>query len=202
MVAVVISSSGVMNEEEEIKDWDVIKRGDVKTFERMFKSYYDELCHYGNTFLGDPELAEDVVQDAFVYFWNHREQIELKVSLKAYLYTSVRHGALNVIKKQALERRHNPLLTEFIQYLETSDYSEKELEDIEKVKKAMDILPAQCRIVFEKSCIDGMKYKEIADTMNISVNTVKSHIVKAYRLIKIELKDEINTILLLMIFQR
>lgn len=153
-------------------------------FEYTFKKYYVPLCEYCYGITGEKNISEDLVQDAFVYFWKNRDIIKINTSLKSYLYSSVRNGALNHLKKQALERKHNPLIVEFIDELQNSNHLDEELREIQKIKKVLGELPEQCRRVFLMSCVDGLKYKEIAEDLNISVNTVKTHISKAYRLIR------------------
>lgn len=120
--------------------------------------------------------------------WNHCKSIAITTSLKSYLYSSVKHSALNVLKHQAIVRKHSPLLVEFLGNLAKEDYSEQELEQLEQVRRAFDLLPNQCRVVFMMSCLEGKTYKEIADELHISVNTVKSHILKAYR----DIRENVN----------
>lgn len=162
--------------------------GDRKTFEVLFHKYYSLLCDYALTYLEDANAAEDIVQDVFVYLWNHCKSIAITTSLKSYLYSSVKHRALNVLKHQAIVRKHSPLLVEFLGNLAKEDYSEQELEQLEQVRRAFDLLPNQCRVVFMMSCLEGKTYKEIADELHISVNTVKSHILKAYR----DIRENVN----------
>ena len=161
-----------------------IKEGDANSFEILFHKYYQELCNYSMGILGDDEKAEDVVQDAFVYLWENRQKINITISLKSYLYQSVRNGALKIIRTQALEQRHMPRLTEFIEYLEKSEFSEDELLKLQKIEQAIDELPSQCKNVFLMSFIDKKSYKQIADELAISLNTVKTHVSKAYRIIR------------------
>lgn len=120
--------------------------------------------------------------------WNHCKSIAITTSLKSYLYSSVKHRVLNVLKHQAIVRKHSPLLVEFLGNLAKEDYSEQELEQLEQVRRAFDLLPNQCRVVFMMSCLEGKTYKEIADELHISVNTVKSHILKAYR----DIRENVN----------
>lgn len=89
-----------------------------------------------------------------------------------------------------IERKHGALLVEFIEDLQNSGYSEEEVQRIEQIKEVLQTLPLQCRTVFTKSCLDGKKYKEIADELGISVNTVKSHVMKAYRDIRARVGGE------------
>ena len=161
-----------------------IIQGDRNAFGNLFQKYYQVLCNYALTYLDSTSEAEDAVQDVFVYVWNNREVIVVGVSVKSYLYTSVKHRALNVLKHQAMERNHSRLLVEFLEDLAREEYSEEETMQLEKIRQALQVLPSQCRTVFMMSSLEGKKYKEIAEELNISVNTVKSHILKAYRTIR------------------
>ena len=93
------------------------------------------------------------------------------------------------------------MLTEFIENLQCSDYSEEEVQRIEQIKEVLQTLPSQCRVVFTMSCLDGKKYKEIAEELGISVNTVKSHIMKAYRDIRARVGGESSPLLLFIALQ-
>ena len=91
------------------------------------------------------------------------------------------------LQKQAIVRKHNPKLTEFIEYLLHSEYSVEEEQEIERIKAIMQELPPQCLKVFMLSTIEEekeKKYTGIANEFSISINTVKTHISKAYRLIR------------------
>jgi RNA polymerase sigma-70 factor (ECF subfamily) len=160
------------------------KESDENAFEELFQKYYDPLCHYCEAVLNDCALAEDIVQDVFVYLLSYRDKIEVWGEIKVYLFSAVKRRALDVLKHQVVERNHSALLTDFLKDLSTTDYSEEEAEKLEKIKLILEELPSQCRLVFTLSCLDGKKYKEIAEELGISVNTVKSHVKKAYQYIR------------------
>lgn len=186
-------------------DSEVIKAiadGDRNIFEVLFHKYYSLLCDYALTYLEDIDEAEDTVQEVFVYLWNYRKSIIISTSLKSYLYSSVKHRALNILKHQAVVRRHSALLIEFLENLANEDYSEQELEQLEQVRKAFKKLPDQCRIVFVKSCLEGKKYKEIAEELHISVNTVKTHVLKAYHDIRANIDHPISSQILCLAIYR
>ena len=180
---------------------DRIKSGDQRAFEQMFRMFYIPLCDYAVMILGEQAEAEDVVQDLFMHIWKSRAKMEVQESVKSYLFTSVRFRALNVLKHKIVERKHGALLTEFIENLQCSDYSEEEVQRIEQIKEVLQTLPSQCRVVFTMSCLDGKKYKEIAEELGISVNTVKSHIMKAYRDIRARVGGESSPLLLFISLQ-
>lgn len=167
-----------------------IVKGDRKAFENLFQEYYGALCDYASSYLNNTNEAEDAVQDVFVYIWDNRRTIQVDGSVRSYLFTAVKHRALNILKHYAIERSHSPLLVEFLEDLGRTEYSEEESLQLKQVRQAVRMLPSQCRLAFVKSCLEGKKYKEIAEEMRISVNTVKSHILKAYRSIHEHIDSE------------
>lgn len=188
-----------MNENTDI-DSTILKaiiKGDSNSFEILFRKYYQELCNYGMGILGNAENAEDVVQDVFVYLWENRQRINITTSLKSYLYQSVRNGALKIIRTHALEQRHTSRLTEYMEYLEKSRFSEDELDKLQKIEQAIDELPPQCKKVFLMNLMDNKSYKQIADELEISLNTVKTHVSKAYRIIREKTRNFKNLSLLI-----
>ena len=97
--------------------YEAVRQDNYPAFEKLFQKYYDPLCRYAQGLLADGSLAEDVVQDMFIHFWENRIKLQVKDSLRAYFYTCIRHRALKNLQKQAIVRKHNPKLTEFIEYL-------------------------------------------------------------------------------------
>lgn len=114
-------------------------------------------------------------------------------------FSAIKHRVLNILKHQLVERTHSRLLSEYWDDLLKSGYSEEEQTQLEQIQHILQSLPQQCRIVFMKSCLEGKKYLEIAEELRISVNTVKSHISKAYREIRGKIAVLKNSNLLLLI---
>ncbi len=158
--------------------------------ESLFRTNYVQLCDYAYSFLGDYVLAEDVTQDIFVNLMENARDSSLVLS-RYYLFASVRYRALNVLRHQAVQRRNSKALTEFIEYTmnEPPWDVEEEERKVRKVREALSDLSPQCRAVFTMSCLEGKRYKEIAEEMAISVNTVKFHVVRAYRELRKKLED-------------
>lgn len=176
-----------------------ISSGDIASFEMLFKSHYSTLCRFAESYLKDPEEAEEVVQAAFIGFWEKRESISIDTSLKAYLYRSVRNACLNELKRQKVRKLHaNQVALEGEPESEASDRiaMKKELEV--KIQEAMLRLPEQCRLIFQMSRFEELKYKEIADQLGISVKTVENQMGKALRIMREQLKDYLPLIIILM----
>ena len=166
-------------EEETISELKALIEGDIVVFEDIFRKYYSLLCKYCQGIIPEPDKVEDIVQDVFVYLWNNHKTIHITTSLKNYLYTSVRHGALRELRRLNSMEKHSARLTEFIEYLQQTEYSEDEVEEIEQVKLILNNLSPKSRTIFLMSCLEDKTYKQIAEELNISVNTVKYHIKNA-----------------------
>ncbi len=155
----------------------------------LFKTYYKPLCNYAYSFLNDRDEAEEVVQATFINVWDKRQSIEIKTSTKSYLYRMVRNASLNVIKHSKVKQAHvkyeiaggEPSHEEVTQSVISS-----ELE--KRIVEAMKTLPEQCRLVFQLSRFEELKYGEIAEQLNISVKTVENHMGKALKIMREQLK--------------
>ncbi|MCE2994095.1 MAG: RNA polymerase sigma-70 factor [Cyclobacteriaceae bacterium] len=178
-------------------DKNELVQGNELAFEKIFKIYYKPLCHYAYSFLNDGAEAEEVVQNTFVKIWERRTTLHVQTSVKAYLYSIVRNSCLNVIK-------HEKVKQEFAQdHQYVSEKSRPVVEekmisnDLEsKIYEAMRALPEQCRLVFQLSRFEELKYQEIADQLEISVKTVENQMGKALKTMRLHLKEYLVLVLL------
>lgn len=183
----------------DIQHWNELKDGDITAFEMFFKTYYQPLCNYAYTFIQDKDEAEEIVQSAFLSVWEKRHSLDIKTSLKSYLYTMVRNTSLNVIKHEKIKQKY---VGEALAVNEKSYESviqsvlSSELE--ERIHQAMEVLPEQCRLVFKLSRFEELKYAEIADQLDLSVKTVENHMGKALKIMREQLKDYLPVLVLVM----
>ncbi|MBY0432853.1 MAG: RNA polymerase sigma-70 factor [Cyclobacteriaceae bacterium] len=176
-----------------------LREGQDTAFEMLFKTYYEPLCNYAYSFLNDREEAEEVVQSAFITVWDKRQSLEIQTSVKSYLYRMVRNGCLNVIKHvkvKAAHLRHEMAGGEPSYEGASQGVISSELE--QKIYEAMKALPEQCRLVFQLSRFEELKYQEIADQLNISVKTVENQMGKALKIMRTQLKDYLPLFLIFM----
>lgn len=176
-----------------------LREGSESAFEMLFKTYYKTLCNYAYSLLNDKDEAEEVVQATFIGVWDKRQSIEIQTSVKSYLYRMVRNACLNVIKhvkvKQA-HAKHEMAGGEPMHEGVAQSVISLELE--QKIYEAMKVLPEKCRLVFQLSRFEELKYSEIADQLNISVKTVENHMGKALKMMRVQLKDYLPLFLILM----
>lgn len=172
-----------------------LQRGEEGAFDALFRQWYAPLCHYASTLTArDIDAAEDIVQNAFIKLWEQRERIDIKYSVKAYLYKAVHNACLNRIRdKKTVEKYQQHQ----IRAMENSYVPEPETELAERIKKAIEELPAQCRRIFELSRFEELKYREIAEQLNISPKTVENQMGRALSFLRLKLADYLVSIVLL-----
>lgn len=166
-----------------------LKQGDEKAFKYIYDCHYVLLCRFAYQLLDDSSLAEEIVDDTIFYLWEHRADIEITYSIRAYLMRAVRNRCLNELNSLShrTELRFSSfMLPENLDFLNNvfvednhplGELLDRELE--EKLSQCIENLPQECRAVFKKSRFEQKKYEEIATELNISVNTVKYHIKNA-----------------------
>jgi RNA polymerase sigma-70 factor (ECF subfamily) len=167
-----------------------IRRGDEKAFEQTFRTYYPRLCNYACSMLKDEEEAEEVVQTVFLTIWEKREDLEITLSLKSYLYRAVHNHCLNRFKHATVREVHREHTLNFSSHSYesvTEVIHANELED--RIEKAVSTLPEQCQKAFRLSRFEELKYQEIADQLGISIKTVENQIGKALKILRAELAD-------------
>lgn len=171
---------------------------DTGEFEKLFRLHYSKLCSYANLFLNDPDASEDVVQEVFFKLWNNREELVITTTIKSYLFRAVRNGCLNVIDHLSIRDAYKVANEEDMQESESRFIDEAIVSELEqRIKETIDRLPAERRKIFILSRFEGLKYKEIADRLNISVKTVENQMYQALKFLRENLVDYLPLILLL-----
>lgn len=162
---------------------------DQNTFEQLFKTHFVHLCNFSYQYTNDTDAAKDITQKVFIHLWENRAQMDPQKALKSYLFTAVRNRSLNYIRDNKKYRSH--LLDVEIEDLDLAfEEDDLALEDLKnKVQEALAELPEKARIVFEMSRFQQMKYKEIAEELDLSVKTVEAHMSRALKGLKKHLKD-------------
>jgi RNA polymerase sigma-70 factor (ECF subfamily) len=162
-----------------------IKNGDEGAFTCVFDAYYAPLCLFAARYLKDIDLARSVVQQLFVDIWQKRERIVIELSVKSYLYRSVKNRCIDFLRKKNRIDELNSLLEveESIPFRDLIE--EAELQD--RINKAISRLPARCREVFMLCRLGDLKYTEVAERLHISVKTVEMQMGIALKKLRREL---------------
>lgn len=167
---------------DEKKILERLKQEDRLAFRQLFDAYYDALILFANHLLNDTEAAEDVVQDCFVDFWINRRFDNLDAGIGKYLFQCVKHAALNDLRGyRRREKRHASIMQELKVEEEVSENSDEKLEIL---YAAIRQLPEERRKIFTLICLEGKKYQEVADLLQISVNTVKTQMGRSFQFLR------------------
>jgi len=167
-------------------------------FEQIYIDYFSRMKYFAKEYVLSDEDAENIVQDVFLELWERKEMLSMQINIIAYLFTAIKNRCIDLLRRKILVKetadkiQEEHLITLRLKFdsLEAFDqnlFMEKDIEQI--ITRAIDSLPEKCREIFIKSKIDGMKQKDIAAEMNISVNTIETQMGIAYKKLKIELKD-------------
>ncbi|WP_299578137.1 RNA polymerase sigma-70 factor [uncultured Sunxiuqinia sp.] len=184
-----------------------MKNRDVEIFEELFFNYHGRLVLFANKFIGDMQVSRDLVQDAFFMLWEKTDQLDIKKSPKAYLYQSVKNSCLNYNRHLSIKENAEAEISTRIAELERQVYDgtktpylsliEQELE--EKIAEVIEQMPSKCQEVFKMSRFEGLKNKEIAERLGISVKMVEKHISKALVILRHELAEYVGVLLAMFI---
>ncbi len=161
-------------------------------FDEIFRHYSTPLFYYACKFVDD-EAARDIVQDTFVKLWTD-QNLAIKLSLNALLFTMVRNSCLQQLEKQKVRNKYLESSKLLLQEEELRFYIEEKTSLIEqevenKLNEVLNILPDRCRQIFVMSRFEDKKNKTIAAELDISVKAVEKQITKALSTIRTELKD-------------
>lgn len=185
-----------MNSTEEKLLFEAIKNDDVKAFEKLFHKYYGHLCLFASRILLDDISAEEIVQDFFVKLWEKRAQLTIETSVKNYLFRSVKNLCLNFIQHNKTKLRHVQSVLSDAAQNQTIEDQFYEIDLAEKIEESILSLPEKRQKIFRLSREDGLKYREIADKLNVSIKTVETQMSLAIKTLRDKLKNY-NTFLTL-----
>lgn len=172
------------------RDWVArVRQGDHAAFEEAFRAYYSELCAFAYRYLRSPALAEEAVHDVFAHLWRIRGELQVRSSVKAYLYGAVRHRAISLLRRRTLEEgwQANATREQLAQPEHSSNDGPDQLERerlVAAIERALADLPPRCRTAVVLRWQREMSYAEIAATMQISVKTVEAHLTRAIKALR------------------
>ena len=156
----------------------------------LFKSHYKNLCSYAYLFVKDADSAEDMVQEVFYKLWKNKEKLKIDSSIKSYLFRSVRNACMNFLEHMKVRDGYREF-SEANNQRGNSTYDHAIVNELErKIKETIDKLPPERRN-------EGLKYREIAEELDISVKTVENQMYQALSFLRENLKEYLPFILML-----
>jgi len=148
---------------------------DEMAFTQLYVRFGKRLIQFSQSLVRSKEIAEELVEDVFVKLWANRSQVDEIENLTVYLYVAVKNRSLNVLSQKARE-----LITASFDYLDAplAEFAADPYdlmitsEMMASMRQAIDELPPRCKMIFRLIREDGLRYKEVADILNISINTI------------------------------
>jgi len=175
---------------------------DDGVFESKYKLYYKKLYMVAYSYTKSQEYSEEIVHDVFLKIWDQEGALLITQSLASYLHRAVVNTSLNIIKREQKQMIKNEnFAADFEElYTDENNHSEQLETQLIKLEKALELLPPQCKKVMMMSKFDKRKQQDIADTLNISIKTVKNHLTYGFKKIRLILAEQELTIVLLAFF--
>jgi len=175
---------------------------DDQNFNRVFRQYYTPLCRYAMNFVNEMEIAEDIVQDQFVYIWERNLDFSDTAAIGSYLFKAVKNRSINYIQSQAKNRNESlDAVSEDISFSKfesaDKDIEQKEIQTL--IQQALQSLPAKCRNIFILKRFGELSNKEIAEKLEISVKTVEAQITIAFKKLTSFISEHWELLLLILI---
>lgn len=162
----------------------LIKKGDQNAFKQFFTLFYGDIYRFLFKYLSNSDDAEDLCQETFIKFWQQRNNIDSSSYPRAYLYKIAKNLAFNhsTRKPTSLSYNNNLKISTLVGSDPQKDYENAALAL--ECRRVIDELPERCRMTFILSRYEGFDYSEIADTMGVSIQTVKNQMSKAINYLK------------------
>jgi len=182
----------------------LMQSGDERVLVEIYNRYWDKMLSVAFNRLGNQEEAEECVQDVFYKLWNLRHDFSLiKVELSNYLARGIRNQAFNILDRRHRERMKSEGYAPAEDVNLLSPESALILRELqEQIDNSINALPPQCQLIFKLSRQEGLSNKEIAEKLNLSENTIKSHLKKANKDIRSNMKMLTTVIFIYTFFQR
>ncbi len=185
-----------------------LKLGNPEAFKEVFRILYPRLKGYCRLFIHNEDQIEDIIQESFITLWEKHESIKPDKSVESFVFVIVRNRCLNYLKKDKLISNKvnlDNINIEELQYLYHLDFIEKEEKSMEELliesfQKAVNELPDKMKLVFTKCKIEGIKQKEVAEELGISLKMVEKHISKSKQQIRNKLANQYPLLIALITF--
>lgn len=165
---------------------------DIKSFEVLYRYLYNSLHKLALYYVREQEVAEDIIAEIFVRCWENRKESTHIQQPESYFFVAVRNQSLKYLKKKSgttfIDLAENEAEHPVEAYTPESLLERKELHH--KLDHAIETLPAQAKLVFRLIKENGLKYKEVADILEISPRTVQTQLFRAIAKLRLVLKSE------------
>jgi RNA polymerase sigma-70 factor (family 1) len=171
--------------------------GSEEAFKQIYYLFYKKLYMFSLALVKTREAAEEITEDVFIKIWQQKDQISAIRNLRIYLYIATKNTSLNYLSKKAKDNLTEPFDNINIDLLKSTETPEELMitaEMYRRIQQQVEALPLRCKMIFKLIREDGLKYKEVSDILNISVNTIDVQMAIAVKKIALVLKPEFDSL--------
>ncbi|MFT3844280.1 MAG: RNA polymerase sigma-70 factor [Lacibacter sp.] len=171
-----------------------IATDDETAFRQLFEQLFPHLSQFAFSLVKSKEASTEIADEIFIRLWHNRKEIAAIENLKVYLYKAAKNSSLNYLARTAKRNVEEPFDEVHVQLMDglTPESLMITNEILGKIREAVEGLPPRCKMIFKLIREDGLKYKEVADVLNISVKTVDAQMVIAVNAIREKLKMHLD----------
>lgn len=170
----------------------------LSDFNRFFIDNQQRFVHFATTYVHNEAVAEDIVIESMMYYWENKERLPADTNIPAYVLTAIKHKCIDHLRHQQLHQDASDEISQIyawelssriitLEDFDPKDIFTREIQEI--VEKALAVLPEQTRRIFVMSRYENKPHKEIAETLEIATKGVEFHISKATKVLRLALKD-------------
>ena len=156
---------------------------DPVAYKELFILYHARLIHFSCLITGTRESAEEVVSDVFMKFWNNRHSLTRIENFHLYAYIATKNRSINYLQRQNREKTFS--LDDMVVEFRSLYYDPEQLmitaEMFSRIRQAISLLPPRCQLIFKLIREDGLKHREVAELLNLSLKTVENQMTIALR---------------------
>lgn len=152
-------------------------------FDDIFRLYHSQLFFFARQYVDDDNDCDDIVSSAYEDAWRHFADIERKAA-QTWLFVNVKRKCLDWLRHQQSHRFYAKLQLQLAQRTTDDNDPLETKERMEKVARLLDMLPENTRMIFTRCYVDEKKYREVAEELEISTETVKKHVVRALKILR------------------
>ena len=163
-----------------------LRKRDTRTYEVVFKKYYQPLVMFVVRHVGNEDVAKDIVQDIFFKLFESSHSLPDNFQLKSWFYRVARNAAVDYLRHLQVEDKYKFLMIDEQVYA--------------KVNLAIESLPEQCRLIIKLNVLEGKKYQEIAEELGITINTIRTQVSRGYKKLRDILSEEVDSSVLFFMF--
>lgn len=180
---------GKLDKQQEYFVMSALRQDSKEAFSLLFQTYYTDLVLFCGNFIKDKDSCEDIVQSIFLKLWRDRQNIQIETSLKSYLLKAVRNSCFDEYRHLEIIRQHEAEYeSTMLDSYDTDNYIlYSDLSD--HLHRALEKVPDLYREAFMLNRFEGLRYREIAEQLNVSERTVEVRISKTLDLLRKYLKD-------------